>query len=299
MRVPETRPVKRLLNALPPSIQRFARRAVANRRDRDVINALSALSSSVKWETPTCAICGIRETRPHTTKNGFQIVECTSDGLLFVSPRPDDVTPYYDARYYQGGAPGVYQNYGKHAVEMKTEWADRLERVSKHVETGRRLLDVGAATGDFVALALSNGWKARGIELSEWAAEKARTDHRVDVLSGSLPDPRFGAGAFDLATMWDCIEHLSDPGAVLRAIRDALRDDGILALSTGAVEHRDPLSASGWYYPPWHLYYFSRETMYALLERTGFDVIDYIVHDPDSPYAIMIVIARSKTRQSD
>lgn len=291
--------LKRLARLLPSPLQRMMRYAMANYRDRETIAALSGLNTSVHRETPACSICGRHEVRVHSRKNGFRVVECVADGLLFVSPRPADLVPYYDSRYYRGGVPGVYESYATHAGEMKQEWQRRLAALECTAAGGRRLLDVGAATGDFVALAVSSGWEARGIELSEWAAAQARETHNVDVVSGSLPDARFRAGEYDVVTMWDCIEHLSDPGAVLGAICQLLHGDGLLALSTGAIDHRDPFISSGWYYPPWHLYYFSRESMTLLLERAGFHMIEFVMQDEESPYAIMIVTARPRHPHSD
>lgn len=285
-------PLKPLAKRLPASLVRTVRRAIANRRDREVIAALEELNVAIDWESPPCSICGERETRIHTVKNGFRIVECVADGLLYVSPRPIDVSPFYDSRYYRGGVPGVYESYATHADKMHEEWSRRLSLLESGSGPGRRLLDVGAATGNFVALAATARWDAKGIELSEWAAEQAREKFGVDVVSGSLPDSRFRPGQFDVVTMWDCIEHLSQPGDVLVAIRTLLDHGGLLAITTGAVDHRDPRGASGWYYPPWHLYYFSRETVSELLRRAGFEMTEYIVQDEASPYAIMTVTAR-------
>jgi 2-polyprenyl-3-methyl-5-hydroxy-6-metoxy-1,4-benzoquinol methylase len=284
--------LKRIAALLPSSQQRLLHRLVANRRDREIIGALEKLNKVSEWEHPPCALCGEANARPHTLKNGFTIVECINDGLLFVSPRPRDVSPYYDSRYYLGGVPGVYQSYEAHVATMESEWSARLRLLEEKSSGTRRLLDVGAATGAFVALAASRGWAARGIELSGWAASEARRIHGVDVLEGSLPDARFVEGEFDVVTMWDCIEHLSDPRGVLDAIRLLLAPGGVVALSTGAVPHRDPRSTSGWYYPPWHLYYFSRETMTALLNRCGFEIVDFMIADEGAPYSIMTVIAR-------
>ena len=64
-------------------------------------------------------------------------------------------------------------------------------------------------------------------------------------------------------------------------------------LSTGALEHRDPHLRSQWYFPPWHLYYFSRVSMFELLARERFTVLSYSEHSEAAPeYALMTVIAR-------
>ncbi|MEO8192479.1 MAG: class I SAM-dependent methyltransferase [Gemmatimonadales bacterium] len=278
---------------LPPGAERRIKSVLAARRDSGVIDALSQMGPTGALENAACEICGGTITAPHLTKHGFRIVRCVNDGLLFVSPRPADLSPYYNSRYYTGGVPGVYRSYDEHATDMRLKWESRLAELSKASGGNGRLLDVGAASGQFLALAIANGWDGMGIDLSEWAAEKARRVHHVNVVAGTLPDSRVPESSFDAATMWDCIEHLAEPRKVLEAVRRTLRPDGILALTTGALAHCDPRAVSGWYYPPWHLFYFARETVTALLNVAGFEVTAYSVDDKRSPFAVMTVIARA------
>lgn len=97
-------------------------------------------------------------------------------------------------------------------------------------------------------------------------------------------------------TLWDTIEHLSDPRGVLLDIRRILKPSGLLMLSTGALPHTDPEVMSKWYYPPWHLYYFSEKTIRELLDKCGFDVVSYTEENENIPeYRLMIVLARART----
>lgn len=242
-----------------------------------------------------CALCGGTEVSRHLVHNGFHIVECKVDGLMFVSPRPADVSPFYDERYYTGGFPGLYTDYTTHAVSMQREWESRLSAMQAQVGSTGRLLDVGAATGDFLVLARQRGWTTAGVEMSEFAAAKARDEKHLDVTTGDLHGAALATGSVDAITLWDCIEHLSAPADTLREAARILVPGGLIAISTGAVPHRDPGLLSGWYYPPWHLYYFSVETLSDMCVAAGFDVIDSTITDADTPYALMTVFA--KTRQ--
>lgn len=262
------------------------------------VQRLSELSKVNLWESPVCALCSHRDNSNHFEKNGFNIVRCRNDGLLFVSPRPVDTAPYYDEIYYEGGARGTYESYDAHADEMRPKWTERLMYLERELGTKGRLLDVGAATGRFVKLAHELGWTAIGIEMSEWAVKQGKA-LGWDIRLGSLPHDGFEKQSFDAVTIWDVIEHLNNPYDVLLAAKDLLRPNGILAISTGAVPHRDPRAVSSWYSPPWHLYYFSTDTIGALLARAGLDVIDVEVASPDSPYALMTVWARASGRQAN
>jgi 2-polyprenyl-3-methyl-5-hydroxy-6-metoxy-1,4-benzoquinol methylase len=177
---------------------------------------------------------------------------------------------------------------------MASVWKERLAWIEDRVGKRGSLLDVGAATGQFMNVARDHGWEVQGIELSQWAVEQAQRQFGFSLLEGTLPDSRIPNSAFDIVTMWDCIEHLAHPNTVLREIHRVLRPGGLLVLSTGDVPHLDPKLLSGWYSPPWHLYYFSRETIHQLLDICGF-VVDEQLGTPvhQGSVGVMVVAARS------
>ncbi|HUR00474.1 MAG TPA: class I SAM-dependent methyltransferase [Gemmatimonadaceae bacterium] len=257
-----------------------------------MIRRLSSLNNRATWETPSCAVCSEKNFASHHTKNGFNIVRCVNDGLLFVSPRPNNTAPYYSEAYYEGAEIGTYHSYESHAGTMSETWTTRLARIESMLGKKGRLLDVGAATGRFVHLAGKAGWAASGVELSQWAVNQGRQQLGVDLHLGTLPHPDLDAASFDVVTMFDVIEHLTDPRAVLEGAALLLKPGGVLALSTGAVPHLDPRATSSWYFPPWHLYYFSVETITELLELTGFQVCEIDIESSGSPYALMTAWAQ-------
>lgn len=278
---------------LPAPVFDRLRAIVERRRDAQRARVLNALVPVGAHETPPCVLCGGRDVEPHLVYNGFKIVACRRDGLLFVSPRPIELGPYYDDRYYSNGFPNQYQDYGAFARrELVPRWEGRLVRMAETLGAPGRLLDVGCATGVFLELAKTRGWRGSGIELSAWAAGQARA-LGFEVLQGSLPNAKLESGAFDAVTLWDCVEHLQQPALVLREVWRLLKPGGMLILSTGAVEHRDPRRISKWYNPPWHLYYFSEATMRALLAESGFVSMSYQEEDRHVPeYVLMVVTAR-------
>jgi len=94
------------------------------------------------------------------------------------------------------------------------------------------------------------------------------------VLSESAYEP----GSFDVITMWDVIEHVTDPVAELRLVYDLLRPGGLLMLSTPDVGSL-VAKATG---PRWmgyklaeeHLYYFDEKTISLALEKAAFEVLE-------------------------
>ncbi|MBI3761951.1 MAG: methyltransferase domain-containing protein [Chloroflexi bacterium] len=102
----------------------------------------------------------------------------------------------------------------------------------------------------------------------------ARDRFGLEVWRGVLPDARVEAESFDAVTLWDVIEHVPDPGALLWHCARVLRSGSLLALSTpdiGSPFAR--LTGRRWYeLIRVHLYYFSRLTLTRLLTDTGFQI---------------------------
>jgi hypothetical protein len=78
--------------------------------------------------------------------------------------------------------------------------------------------------------------------------------------------------------MWEVIEHLTAPATVLRRLREALPDGGLLALSTPSASGI-PARFMGSRFPmltaPEHLVVFSREGLDTLLRTAGFEPISW------------------------
>jgi SAM-dependent methyltransferase len=123
------------------------------------------------------------------------------------------------------------------------------------------------------------GWEVAGVEPSRWSADRARA-RGLDVYCGTLADAPLAPDSFDVVTMWDVIEHLSDPLAELRRAHGLLRPGGLLAVSTMNVDTWFPrLLGRRWpWYMQMHLYYFTPKTMRQMLKQAGFEMVEAVPH---------------------
>jgi 2-polyprenyl-3-methyl-5-hydroxy-6-metoxy-1,4-benzoquinol methylase len=203
----------------------------------------------------------------------FHYLSCLDCGAAYLADPPGeaDWPLYYPHGYIRRGtAPRNLR-----ARLRRRDLAPRVELVRRQ-PGGRRVLDVGCATGEFLDAMRRHGWTVAGVEPTPWAAHEA-TSRGLPVWPSTLADARLPRGAFDVATMWDVIEHLGDPGADLRAVSQALRPGGRLVLTT-PVHDGWEARAFGTRWPGWdaprHLVVFSRQALHRLLAATGYRVLE-------------------------
>jgi 2-polyprenyl-3-methyl-5-hydroxy-6-metoxy-1,4-benzoquinol methylase len=198
------------------------------------------------------------------------IVQCDQCGLVFTNPRPNhiDLIESYEAvedpLYLQERA-GRVLTFARHLVP--------LEKMTSPA-SGRKLLDVGCYTGVFLDIAAASGWETWGIDPSRWAVEQARA-RGLNAVAGTLASANWQAGSFDVVTMWDVIEHVTDPLEELCQAWRVLRPGGLLVVHTMDIDSWFArVMGSRW---PWlmemHIYYFSRRTLGVMLEKAGFHVL--------------------------
>lgn len=213
-------------------------------------------------------------------KDGYDIVECPSCGLLFRAQLPSraELQAIYGESYFSSAAGDTkgqgYLDYVGEERLHRTAARRRLERLEQVIGSGR-LLDVGAAAGFFVDEAGSRGWEACGIDISPTMVRWGHEQLGVDLTVGDLQDLEPSSGPFDVVTMWDYLEHSRDPAADVARARMLLRPGGVLALSTGdAATLVARLCGIRWHLltPRHHNYFFTSRTVSDLLLRHGFEV---------------------------
>jgi SAM-dependent methyltransferase len=231
----------------------------------------------VSVERP-CDLCGSTGQAVLYEIDGYPIVRCEQCGLVFVgrAETAEELAQFYDAEYWED--PEAAEGYGGYAAaegRKRHHFGGLLAEVEALRPVGD-LLEIGSAYGFFLDEARLRGWRVRGIEPSPHAARHAREQLGLEISSTPFSQLAVEPGAVDCIAIWDVIEHLPDPRATVEAAHAWLRPGGVLALSTGDVRSLTArLHGRDWSLlaPPWHQFYFSRNTMKRLLTDVGFDVL--------------------------
>jgi len=147
---------------------------------------------------------------------------------------------------------------------------------------GDRVFEGGVSSGYFARVLVESGLRVDGHELDPDAAAEARAVCDV-VYEGDLQT--FDTGVldrdYDLLLFGDTLEHLPDPAAVLRRLRDHVRPGGHLVLSIPNIANwtiRLQLLFGRFRYTDrgildrTHLRFYTVDTLPEMLESAGFRV---------------------------
>lgn len=241
-------------------------------------------------ENTSCPLCDGREYKKIYQERGvLGIVRCFDCGLIYVNPRlknPEQV--YWGAmdKYYQE-AKLIFE--GKMAHHRDPNYIADLSLIYKYKPRGK-LLDIGTNMGFFLRNARNKGWDIYGVEPSPSLSEMARKYFNLNVKTAFLEEAGFENEFFDIVTMTDVFEHLTQPKKVLSEVNRVLKPDGIIfikvpnglfnllklscAKALGKLKNYDIFDSYE------HVVHYSQKTLTLMLRSSGFKVIDARIGKP-------------------
>ncbi len=242
-----------------------------------------------------CNLCGSEKytavysmpDRLYFREEFFTVVQCDACGLGFVNPRPTvaEMAKYYPAQYFRHAPTRSNARYMRRRFAREAHFLRPIEeRGSTNTNdakicgakihgaklsgaqpgAGKRLLDVGCATGDFPRFMMARGWDVEGVEIAEVA--QGIRDFRVH--TEEFQNIAVHGPAYDAVTAWAVLEHVHDPMAYFRKAAEVLKRDGLFVFLVPNFVS----SASRHLFcedVPRHIYFYTRETVRQYLEKSG------------------------------
>lgn len=141
------------------------------------------------------------------------------------------------------------------------------------LDSGARVLDIGAGPGRLVAALNESGFRAAGIEPSRRSVALA---HQAGVPIECRDLFEHADSGLDAAVMWHVLEHLDDPPTALVTVRGWLRPGGLLLIGVpNLASMQAEVAGEGWFHldAPRHRMHFTADGLRRLLVRSGFDVV--------------------------
>jgi SAM-dependent methyltransferase len=237
-----------------------------------------------------CPACDSRESRflfhatdrvYATTRQVFQIVECSQCRLIRLHPQPTalELPDYYPPGYWIEPKSSVIERleaaYRSFVLQDHVRFVERALRESGG-EDGL-VLDVGCGGGGFLKLLADRGHaKVAGLDFAVDAAWAAWTNAGVPAICGTLSRAPFAPGSCSVVTMFHVLEHLYQPVVYLEAARQLLAPDGRLIVQVpNAACWQFLLFGERWsgLDVPRGLFQFRRRDLEVLLEESGFEIL--------------------------
>lgn len=209
------------------------------------------------------------------TQKEFYLNKNSEFGYLETHPIPENLSEFYKSENYISHTDSrkslfekVYQKLKLYNIRYKFSKLD-------HKENGKKLLDIGCGTGDFLQFAQKKGLKVFGIEPNQKAIEIAKNKiGREGEFFDELSDTD---ETFDSITLWHVLEHIPDLNQTLIEIKSKLKSEGELIIAVPNYKSFDAkFYQSFWaaYDVPRHLWHFSPEDFDQLMNHHGMKIVN-------------------------
>jgi len=251
----------------------------------------SSIEASRDWKfenvgaCPGCLSAAAEATVRRTVQSlPLEFSRCLACGLIYQTPRlaREALSSYFSSETFiqdpNGdnldellGYPDYFDWDKDYAVTAKL----RLDRIKRFKPPPGELLEIGPATGSFLAAARSFGFRVRGLDLSSRFAAFARKRYDLNIDVGYVEEFAMPRSHYDVICSFGGIACWRDPIRALANIRETLKPDGIFVMN-----HFDIDSLPGKILGNHHFEYnhaslviFSRQTMRQCLGRARFEEI--------------------------
>lgn len=248
---------------------------------------------SGRLEKTVCPVCPSPPEPRHIFRKseGIDILHCPGCGIQYASPRFDEpsLLEIYENEAFSDMSRYDDWSYESWQLEGDRGWHNsnhKTQLVKRYLQDGDRVLDVGCATGEFVAVAGHNGLAVEGIDNSKMLVDVAQRVLNVPVQQVDIQDFR-PAHKFKGIVIWDVLEHLYDPVGILRSCADLMEPGGFLFAQVPNLSGISNRFKSfmcrtglrdnnyGHFGFPYHLYFFDKGSLSRLADAAGFEAIHF------------------------
>lgn len=215
------------------------------------------------------------ETKDYTlTGESFKLLHDPVLDMLVTEPQPENLATYYESEDYISHTDAKKSLVDKiyHTVKGYN-LKSKLSLIDSYVASNKRLLDVGAGTGDFLAVAKKYGWEVAGVEPNELARLKS-SEKGVALLQNldSIPT----SDKYEVITLWHVLEHLPDLESQIAKLVGLLTDNGTLVVAVPNFKSFDAKYYKEFWAAfdvPRHLWHFSKKSVQSIFAKHGMRLV--------------------------
>lgn len=221
----------------------------------------------------------------------FSIIECLNCGVCFTSPflNSSQYKQYHKAHQVAFNGAGRERDIEKYLDNKESAWLglgyeNRLKIISEIKPDVKRVLDIGCGAGLFLDYLKNKGFIVEGIELSPWGYEIAKYKLGLNIKNELIENLSPPSKKFDVITLYDVIEHTTNPNNFLQVLRKWLKKDGVVIINVPNINSAISNSTKELWNklcPPDHTFHFSQESISYLLNRNGYRPISIKTNSGD------------------
>lgn len=175
-----------------------------------------------------------------------------------------------------------YKKYHRDKTYLENEshfrniFKKRYDIAKRFVTKPGKVLDIGTSTGVMLDIFKGSGWETWGVEPSESSEIASQKGHKIK--KAFFEKVTLPKGYFDLVIANHTLEHMDDPGLVLKKIYSLLKKGGIIYIDVpNAGGFGSRILGKSWPYrlPLEHKSQFTRGTLSKAFKLAGFKVIHF------------------------
>lgn len=232
----------------------------------------------------TCEACG-GNLHPWFQRSTFSYVVCGSCKTTVTNPIPTatQINRHYQQKFKAGNYL-LLRQFSSSYLRIYQQFVDTLLQLSvfqEHGLKGKKVLDVGCFTGEFLELMDAQGADVYGTELQASAVKIANKKFPGKIFLADVATKDFPKKKFDIVSLLGLIEHVTDPNTLLKQTTKLLKKDGVLLIQTPDAGSWLAKLLGPWW-PPLtpveHIHVFSANGLRTCLIAHGYTDIHIVPH---------------------
>jgi 2-polyprenyl-3-methyl-5-hydroxy-6-metoxy-1,4-benzoquinol methylase len=192
-------------------------------------------------------------------------------GFLDLTMNPAEIGHLYTEFYPRASFDAEAWSPPKPASLLRSWWFGLRASAFRWVPPGVRVLDIGCGFGESLGYHRDRGCDAHGVEADANILRVAKR-HGLQVEHGLFDASRYSPASFDVVTLDQVIEHVSDPAEVFGGIAQVLKPGGLLIVTTPNAQGIGArLFGQKWihWHAPYHQQFFSTASLRKVAAGAG------------------------------
>lgn len=228
-----------------------------------------------RQETIACPLCKNEQFTDHWDLENFSYKRCPKCSLVYQNPQPVacDVEDRYDDSYlsYEMENEDTFLNL------MFLGLKDVGFNTTETCLRDKKILDIGCATGLFLAHMKKLGWDTYGVEVCAGAADFGNNKRGLNIFKGILDDCLIPDNSLDVIHLSHVIEHINKPDEFVKKIYSLLKPGGIVYCVTPNISGFQAKLFKGLWRSaiPDHLVLFSVVTLKKIFRQNNLKTVKF------------------------